>query len=245
MLASHYDVLTGDASGEAAFIRGNVERRRSGAITLLDVACGTGVVTALLAGAYQVSGLDISPGMLAVARQRLPQGTPLYQADMSRFDLNVTFDAVVCSFRAVNHLLDFTAWRGFFDCVHRHLNDGGTFLFDVATISYLTMESKVARTVGKFDDNYLRRTISDIGQGTFEWRVEIFELQRDGRYKILRELLTMRSFPLDDIRQALGRGFTDIETIDRQGNAVSEENAVRTWFVCTKPAGGGLPESFA
>lgn len=66
--------------------------------------------------------------MPAVARERLPRGTPLYQADMSGFDLATTFDVVVCSYQAVNHLLDFSARRDFFCCVHRHLNDGGMFL---------------------------------------------------------------------------------------------------------------------
>jgi len=40
--------------------------------TVLDVACGTGFLTASLRG--NVIGLDQSAGMLAVARQRIPRG---------------------------------------------------------------------------------------------------------------------------------------------------------------------------
>ena len=61
LLAPHYDAVTGDSATEAAFIHDIIERRHRQAATLLDLACGTGSITALLAGAYQVSGLDISP----------------------------------------------------------------------------------------------------------------------------------------------------------------------------------------
>jgi predicted TPR repeat methyltransferase len=65
----------------------------------------------------------------------------------------------------------------FFCCVHRHLNDGGMFLFDIATMSYFTMAAIVPTTVRKFGDNYLRRKVAASGDGTFECRIEVFERQ--------------------------------------------------------------------
>jgi len=48
---------------------------------VLDVACGTGVVTRLAAERVlpdgAVAGLDPNPGMLAVARKAAPAGTPI------------------------------------------------------------------------------------------------------------------------------------------------------------------------
>ena len=98
------------------------------------MACGTGGIIASLAAGYQVSGLDIAPAMLAVARGKLPEGTPLYLADMSSFDLGTTFDAIVCVYHGINHLLDFSDWESFFDCAYRHLNDGGVLIFDMITL---------------------------------------------------------------------------------------------------------------
>ena len=91
LLAPHYDAVTGDSATEAAFLRDIIGRRHSQAATLLDLGCGTGSMTALLAGPYQVSGLDISPGMLAIARDKLPGRTPLYLADMTSFRLDARF----------------------------------------------------------------------------------------------------------------------------------------------------------
>src|SRR6266480_5255749 len=96
LFAPHYDAVTGDSASEAAFIDHILRRAHPRPVTLLEVACGTGGIIASLAGSYQVAGLDISPGMLAVARRKLPGGIPLYEADMSSFALNAKFDAVIC-----------------------------------------------------------------------------------------------------------------------------------------------------
>lgn len=239
LLASHYDVLTGDPAAEAEFISGLIERRRRGAVTLLDVACGTGGITRQLASSYQVTGLDISPGMLAIARQKLPGEVPLHLADMTCFELDGTFDVAVCAYQGVNHLYDFSAWESFFGCVHRHLSDGGLLVFDIATVSHLRAVAGMPRRVRRFGGNYVQvrvRTSDDI---VFTWNVEVFELQPDGRHKRLTEVFTMSSFPLGAIREALRQRFTDVETFDRQGDTISAETQARTWFACTK---AGTPE---
>ena len=227
LLAPHYDAVTGDAAAEAAFVRGIVKRRHSQAVTLLDLACGTGSMTALLAGAYQVSGLDISPGMLAVARQKLPSRTPLYQADMTSFSLGIRFDVIVCAYQGVNHLLSLAAWQRCFDCAYDHLNEGGLFVFDIATVSHLARMASVPYIAEEFADNYLRITVRPVGETVFDWRIEVFELQSDGRYRLLTQNVKMRSFPLADIRDALNARFTGVEIIDDGGARGDEESADR------------------
>ncbi len=71
---------------------------------VLDVACGTGVVTRLAAGQVgetgQVTGLDINPGMLTVARTLpRPAGAPITWQEGSALALpfpDAAFDAVLC-----------------------------------------------------------------------------------------------------------------------------------------------------
>src|SRR6266536_6420156 len=109
LLAPHYDAVTGDSSTEAALIREILERRHGRVTTLLDVACGTGALTLPLSRSYQVSGLDIASGMLAVARAKLPGDVPLYLADMTSFTLGARFDASVRAYQRVNHLLSLSA----------------------------------------------------------------------------------------------------------------------------------------
>jgi ubiquinone/menaquinone biosynthesis C-methylase UbiE len=70
---------------------------------VLDVACGTGVVTRLAAdrvgGGGAVAGLDVNPGMLAVARSETPLDISIdwYQASAESMPLpDEAFDVVLC-----------------------------------------------------------------------------------------------------------------------------------------------------
>jgi ubiquinone/menaquinone biosynthesis C-methylase UbiE len=71
---------------------------------VLDVACGTGVVTRLAAGIVgpdvAVAGLDVNPGMLGVARSVTPARTNIewHEASAESMPLpDESFDIVVCS----------------------------------------------------------------------------------------------------------------------------------------------------
>lgn len=229
VLAPHYDAVTGDCATEAALIRGILQRRHHRVTTLLDVACGTGAITALLAPSYRVSGLDISPGMLAVAREKLPGETPLYLADMTSFQLNATFDAVVCAYQGVNHLLSLPAWESFFGRAYQHLNPGGVFLFDIATIGHLARMAGPQKMVQQFGHNYLLIRVRTTDGSVFEWHLQVFELKQHGRYEMLAQTVKMRSFPVGQIREALLKRFTHIEVIDGEGSRD------RIWFACIKP----------
>jgi SAM-dependent methyltransferase len=241
LLAPHYDAVVGDGEAEAAFVHGLIGQRRAeahrgGAATLLDVACGTGGIAAPLAAGYQVSGLDISSGMLAVARSKLPAGTPLYLADMTCFRLDARFDAVVCAYQGVNHLLGFPAWESFFRCVHEHLNVGGVFVFDTATVGYLARMASVPKLVQQFGDNYAVIRVRTTDGAVFEWRIEVYELQPDGSYRLLTQAVEMRSFPVDRVRKALRRWFTEIEVTGGDGTSADPDTQDRIWVTCVKPS---------
>jgi SAM-dependent methyltransferase len=241
VLARHYDDVTGDSSTESAFIDGVIKRARGDqAVTLLEVACGTGEIIAALASGYQVSGLDISPSMLEVARKKLPEGTPLHVADMSHFRLNVKFDAIICVYHGINHLLEFSAWESFFDCAYRHLNDGGVLVFDTYTASGLKMMATTPGTVEQFGENYLHTSVETNDEIVFDWNIELCEIQGDGRYKSLTEVIRTVTFSPEKIRESLGQRFANIVTIESDSDDVKDDNDNRIWFVCAKPGGPTL-----
>jgi SAM-dependent methyltransferase len=241
-LARHYDAVTGDSSTETAFIDDVIKRAHPAPVTLLEVACGTGGILASLTGRYQVAGLDISPGMLAVAREKLPPGTPLHLADMSGFQLGVKFDAVICVYHGINHLLGFPAWASFFDCARRHLTDDGVLVFDTYTIGGLEMMAGGPEIVQEFGANSVHIKVRASDESVFDWHIEVRERRRDGGYGLLTEKIRTAAFPPEQIQKALSERFATIEIFESDGGAGDEsdrgaedESDRRTWFVCTRP----------
>ena len=107
-----------------------IEDRVPGAETLLDVACGTGQYTQYLARRFAVTGLDIQPSMLEIARRRLGDEVRLVEADMTAFDLGVRFDAVVCLFSSIAYVHTPEAFRATIANLARHTVDGGVCIVE-------------------------------------------------------------------------------------------------------------------
>ncbi|WP_052249442.1 class I SAM-dependent methyltransferase [Tateyamaria sp. ANG-S1] len=101
-----------------------------GGARVLDLGCGTGdpIARWFMAEGFSVTGVDFSEPMLAIARERWPEGD-WRQADMRVLDLGETFDGII-------------AWNSFFhltaeaqrDCISRmaaHLEPGGSLMLTV------------------------------------------------------------------------------------------------------------------
>ena len=114
-----YDVVMGDRSDAAGYIAGLIAHNKPDTTTVLEIACGTGTIMGFLSASYDVTGLDRSRPMLAVARKKLPH-VRFFRQDMTSFRIARRFDAIVCVFDSINHLLRFADWRKVFRRVAWH-----------------------------------------------------------------------------------------------------------------------------
>lgn len=102
---------------------------------VLDLACGTGRMTRVLAKrGYDMIGVDGSASMLSEAYAQNNGENILYLCqDMREFELYGTVGAVVCCLDSINYLLNNEDVRRVFSLVHNYLDPDGIFLFDVNT----------------------------------------------------------------------------------------------------------------
>ena len=137
-IAEYYDVLHDDVDYPAECtllekVFSDLLHRQP--VSLLDLGCGTGSHALIFAErGYRVTGIDSSVGMLRVARSKA-RGRPnvaFVRADMRRFDLGRTFDAIVCMDGAYTHLLTERDLLAHLRTVRRHLSPGGVYVFEFA-----------------------------------------------------------------------------------------------------------------
>ncbi len=106
---------------------------------VLEVGCGTGRVLIPIARAgVDIVGLDLSPHMLAVCRERLAlentdvqSRVQLVQTDMRNFDLERRFRLITVPFRPFQHLITVDEQRSCLESIRRHLADGGRLILDL------------------------------------------------------------------------------------------------------------------
>ena len=105
--AALYDLIYAgikDYASETGQLVQLLRRLRPAARTVLDVGCGSGEHARLLAGqGYQVTGIDISPEFVEIARGKLPAGD-FTCADMTTFDLGRRFDIILCLFSSIGYV---------------------------------------------------------------------------------------------------------------------------------------------
>ncbi|MEO8562801.1 MAG: class I SAM-dependent methyltransferase [bacterium] len=123
------------------------ETERAGASSaVLEVGCGTGRLTLPLARAgHEVTGIDLSPAMLARAREKLAAEPPeirarvtLLETDARRMELSTTpaFDLAIVPFRVMQHLGAIEDQLEVLARVRERLRPGGRLVFDVFNPHY-------------------------------------------------------------------------------------------------------------
>lgn len=140
--AQYYNLLykNKDYQGESDFVISLIDKYAPDTKTVLDLGCGTGRHDYILSEKYDVTGVDISKTMLAMAEDfrtqcsltdsfsgTLPQ---FIEADVRYFESADRFDAVISLFHVMSYQITNTDLKQALATAQKHLKPGGVFLFD-------------------------------------------------------------------------------------------------------------------
>jgi SAM-dependent methyltransferase len=199
VLAPAYDLLTAryaygpwlDAIERLAVRHGLAGRR------VLDVGCGTGKsFVPLLERGFEVTACDISPEMVAEARQRADGRADLLVADMRRLPVLGEFDLIVCLNDGINHLLDLEEVADAFAGFHANLVPGGLLVFDVTT---LAAYREVPDVVVEDDERLVV--------------IDVFTHEGDGLWRRSVSHQRHRHHPMDDLRRLAGQAGLEVAAV--------------------------------
>jgi SAM-dependent methyltransferase len=228
-----YDAVMDDPGPRADRVAQWIERYRPHTTSLLELGCGTGSILARLDSVPELTGIDQSSEMLARAQAKVPRAR-LVEGDMSSFSLDERFDVVICVFDSLNHLLFFGDWESMFDAVHRHLVDGGLFIFDVNTVGELRRLGEEPAWVDDFDGGVAIIDVSFAEDGESEgisvWDVRMFEEVGPSQYTLHRERIGELAVLLSRIKAALQTSFELLDEKSERGEQPTDDS-VKGHFV--------------
>lgn len=223
-MASVYDDFTAhhDYEGWLTDLLKILEPRGLTGRRLLDVACGTGKsFLPMLPRGWQVTGCDLSPEMVALAREKAGDSVELSVADMRELPKLGEFDLVWALDDAINYLLSPDELTETLRGMRDNLASTGLLLFDVNEMpAYHTFyaETSVVERNGR---RLVWRGLSapDSPPGSIcEARLEVLGDDGTPVDQLETSLHRQRHFPEAEVRFALERA--GLECLDVYGHGL-------------------------
>jgi SAM-dependent methyltransferase len=141
VLADFYDAIYAFRTHDVDFYIGMAQEDKG---PILEIGCGTGrIILALAETGHEIHGLDASPMMLRILRDKLA-GRPrlslhLHEGDMRTFAIEKKFVQIFVPFRAFLHLDTIEDQLSALKNFHRHLLPAGRLIIDIFAPSYELM----------------------------------------------------------------------------------------------------------
>lgn len=242
-LAGAYDALTEDVgyAQRADFLEKLLRRSAIPVKLVLDLACGTGTLTCLLAKeGYDLIGVDASTDMLAQAmdkclEQELEPQPLLVCQSMEHLQLFGPVDACVCSLDSLNYLIDQRRLATALRRVGHHLRPGGLFLFDVIPAWEFARRDGETYVDETEDTLCLWRASFDKRRQTITYGLDLFRQEADGRWSREQEEHRERGWSLELLEQLLEQaGFAWVQCYGEDRKSAPTEADGRVFFVCRK-----------
>lgn len=205
---------------------------------VLDLGCGTGNMTQLLASyGYDMIGVDCSEEMLSAAMEKREQENlpVLYLLqDMRELELYSTVGTVISVCDSLNYLLTSEDLLETFRRVNNYLFPGGIFIFDFNTVyKYETVIGDSVIAENREDCSFIWENYYDAEGQINEYDLTIFARteNQDGEdiFRRFTETHYQRGYTLEEMRgmvEKAGMEFVRAEDADTRGEVREESERI-------------------
>ena len=240
-LAGCYDALTYDIPYEdiLTFWETVLRRYHAQPESVLDLACGTGSLSVLLAQkGYRVIGSDISDEMLTVAYEKsleLEENRPFFICQpMQKLRLAEPVDAVVCCLDSLNYVTKPADCRETMRRVFDAMREGGVFFFDINSPCKLEgLDDQVF--LDEDEDMFcVWRTEYDKKRRLCHYGMDIFLRVEDGWQRSQEEHLEYAYEPAELCRWLREAGFSDVRMFGDRKLRAPKPDEQRIYFAAKK-----------
>ncbi len=240
-LAECYDrLMETDYDARADYLLSLFRKHGSSPRTLLDLACGSGSLTAaLVERGIDMVGVDLSQDMLALAAEKCPDSLLLCQ-DMRALDLYDVVDGAVCTLDSFNHLLKTADLAAVFARLRLFIAPQGLLIFDVNT-PYKHRHVLGDNTFVLEDEDVMCVWQNALNEKNcvVDMALDFFWVCEDGRYERTSDEVRERAYTLKTWSKLLeDAGFALVAVYDDLTTAAPKDTSERIVLVArnTRPA---------
>jgi len=229
--------------GSGLFYVSALSQMRSGSYLELGIGTGRISLEAVRSAPITVTGIDISPQMLAVCRERYDamsekKGTLcLCEGDAANLAYHEEFEGAIMPYHAVAHFLTEEALNSLFRGVFSALKPGGWFLMDDFSLNQDTIPEWVNTDEPIIEYQDPEVTISDRFQCDFNRNLMHIQLFMNN---VLHTSLTVRWRETGEIKAHAEQAGLEILSLmgDFDGSVWTEQSPEQIWFF-RKPGNSG------
>ncbi|MFW9919694.1 MAG: class I SAM-dependent DNA methyltransferase [Candidatus Thorarchaeota archaeon] len=234
--AEWYDIMYNwyDHSADCDYLEAILQRYSTKkAVTLLDIGCGTGThALELEKRGYKVSGIDISEGQIARAKEKSIQSPTIeyHVADMRQFKLEQKFDASVSFFGSMGYVTGEGEIERALECIHSHLHDGGLFVFEFWNARGVIPNNSSWLKAEKDDIRVIRLSKSEFNPETNIITIDFdaYVLSKTSVIDAFTETHTLRVYTPREMKHILeGCGFALVGIFDNLTFNISDKDPFR------------------
>lgn len=204
---------------------------------VLELGCGTGSMTELLAGwGYDMIGVDNSVEMLEIAQEKKAQSGHdiLYLLqDMREFELYGTVGAVVSVCDSMNYITEEEDLLDVFRLVNNYLDPGGIFIFDLNTVykyEQLLGDNTIAEN--RDEGSFIWENQYDEESGLNVYQLALFIPVEDDLCRKYEEIHYQQAYTLEQIQTLLFEaGMEYITAYDAFTHEAPREDSERIYVV--------------
>ena len=177
---------------------------------VLDLGCGTGSLTGLMArSGYDMIGIDNSGEMLQIAmNKRNASGLDILYLlqDMRGFELYGTVKAVISICDSMNYIMEYQELVEVFRLVNNYLDPKGVFIFDLNTeYKYRELLADNTFAEDREESSFIWNNFYDEEDKVNEYDLTLF-VKEGELYRKFEETHYQRAYGRDQIQQAIRDG---------------------------------------
>lgn len=185
---------------------------------VLDLGCGTGSMTELLADAgYDMIGVDASEEMLELAyEKRAESGHDILYLlqDMREFELYGTVRAIISVCDSLNYITEEEDLLQVFRLVWNYLDPDGVFFFDMNTIyKYSKMLGETTIAENREEGSFIWENYYDPEEQLNQYDLTLYIRDEDDRYTRFEETHIQKAYALERVLELLEKAGLKAEQI--------------------------------